>query len=66
MLAGTVTSRAIRVTLGSFSRFDILDRLRAVANTWRPRSWKASASAAPMPPALQPVMRTDLGAMGFE
>lgn len=59
-----VTSRARRVTLCRFARMGILDRVRAVAKTCKPRSWKASARAPPMPPSLQPVMRTDLGAMG--
>lgn len=64
MLDSIVTSRARRVTLGRFARFRILDRVRAVAKTCNPRSWKASARAPPMPPSLQPVIRTDFGGMG--
>lgn len=66
MLDWTVTSRARMVTLGRLPRLGILDGVRAVAKTCKPRSWKASARAPPMPPSLQPVMRTDLRAMGVE
>ena len=52
------------VTLVRLARLGILDGVRAVAKTCKPRSWKAPARAAPMPPSLQPVMRTDLGPMG--
>lgn len=53
------------VMLGRLDRLGILDGVRAVAKTCKPRSWKASARAPPMPPSLQPVMRTDLRAMGL-
>ncbi len=66
MLEGEVTSREMRVTLGNFSRSAIFDLVRAVAKTWRPCCWNAMARAEPMPPALQPVMRTDLGVIGLE
>lgn len=64
MLEWMVTSRARMVTLGRLARLGILDGVRAVAKTCKPRSWKTSARAPPMPPSLQPVMRIDLGAMG--
>ena len=52
-----------RVTLGVFSKWDILAGSRAVAKTCMLRCWNAEASEEPMPPELQPVMRTDLRAM---
>ncbi len=42
------------------ARWDNLDRSRPVAKTDRPRFRKARAKAEPIPPALQPVMRTEL------
>lgn len=59
MLVAELTSRARRVTFGRLPRCDILERVRAVAKTWRFRFWKATAREDPMPPRLQPVMRTD-------
>ncbi|SPQ26433.1 2577d48c-f79d-462c-bb09-39e862aa7450 [Thermothielavioides terrestris] len=59
MLAREVTSSGSRVTSGRCANSGgILAGSRAVAKTWKPRFWKATARAAPMPPALQPVMRT--------
>ena len=58
-----VISSVRRVMLGSCSRSDILDRLRAVAKTWTPRRANSFARPWPMPPVLQPVMRTVLGAI---
>ena len=49
--------------LGSVNRCAIFDGLRAVAKTRRLHFWKATARADPMPPSLQPVMRTVLSAM---
>lgn len=62
---GLVMSRGMNVTFGRFSRFVVLDRVRAVAKTCKPRDWNSSASAYPIPPALQPVIRTDLGAINY-
>jgi len=62
-LGKEVGSIAIVVTLERYSRCDIFSRLRALAKTCRPRFWKASTSAEPIPPVLQPVIRTDLRAM---
>ena len=62
-LAAEVGLSARIVMLGSSSRCDSLDRSRPVAMTDRPRFWNATASAEPMPPALQPVIKTYLGAI---
>lgn len=61
--AAEVTSMASNVTSGSVSNGDILDSVRAEAKTWKPWRWKECARANPMPPLLQPVMRTDLRAI---
>lgn len=54
-----VTSRGKRVVFGRLVRADILVVLRAVAKTWKSRDWKFKARALPIPPSLQPVMRTN-------
>jgi hypothetical protein len=59
MLEGTVTSRVKRVTFGRAARCDNFCRERAEAKMCMLRLWKASTRADPMPPALQPVIRTD-------
>ena len=48
---------------GSSSRGDILDAVRAEADARKPCFWDFSASANPMPPLLQPVIKTDLEPM---
>ena len=57
------TSRG-RVSMPRALKWAILDGLRAVARTRRPRLWKAWARASPRPPWEQPVMRTVLGVGG--
>jgi hypothetical protein len=59
MLEEDVISSVRSMMLGRSTRCDILDREQAVAKTWRPRFWKDFAREEPMPPLLQPVMRTD-------
>ena len=58
MEEGEVTSSVKRVIFGREERWVIFERERAVAKTWRPRFENDSASAEPIPPAEQPVMRT--------
>ena len=57
-----VTSSFRTVTLGSAVRsLGIFNGSRAVANTWWSRLASDATIEAPMPPAEQPVMRTDFG-----
>ena len=58
MLDSLVTSRE-NVSMPWSVRYEIESALRAVANTRRPFCLNSSARAWPMPPAVQPVMRTD-------
>ena len=59
-----VTSRVRMVTLGMEARWEAFEGVRTAAKTWRPRFWKATDRAEPIPPALVPVMRTVLGDIG--
>lgn len=63
MLDVIVTSSVRSNALGRVDRCDILEFSRAVAKTWRLYFWNDSTRAEPMPPAMQPVMRTVLRAM---
>jgi hypothetical protein len=58
MVCGTVTSSSSISTLLSSERSAALEGSRAVAKTWKPRSWKILAMAQPIPPVLQPMIRT--------
>lgn len=55
-----MTSSAKRVIFGREERWDIFERGRAVAKTWRPRLEKEEPREEPIPPAVQPVMRVYL------
>jgi len=52
MEEGDVTSSVKRVIFGRGERWDIFERERAVAKTWRPRLEKDEAREEPIPPAL--------------
>lgn len=66
MLDLEVTSRVRQYVLGKEARSLILEMSRAVAKTVKPFRWKVRARAWPMPPALQPVMRTDGAILPFD
>lgn len=55
--AELTTSRG-RISIPMAARCCTLARLRAVAKTRRPLEWKTFANASPIPPSLQPVIRT--------
>lgn len=61
MLSEEVTSSARSWTLGRLVKLVIFEMLRVVAKTFQPCFWKEKAKPAPIPPSLQPVMRTDFG-----